>query len=218
MTPNLPAVAFNDQASQAALAWFRLWLDFGDPADQTPWLRTSPMLPETSENFIRELLRRAALSHPTNRLQVIAMARAGDRASQAVLSAIIIEAQSSHTPLPPELIAYNMEVHAGMIRPYSPPGPRRKNKLLRDQYIAMAVEFLRDRFGGAVTFKEAKPKGRPSGRLPHCVTVAKAYTTVMEHRGGISPKRVEGIWRERRGSMPTVPGWSAEFFPGLPAS
>jgi len=107
-----------------------------------------------------------------------------------------------------------MDVHARLIRPYSAPGPRRKGKLLRDQFIAMAVELLIVRFGLPATAKEAHGRrGRPSGRRPASVVVAAAYTAVV---APLSAKRVEAIWRERRGSVCLPPaGWS-EFVPAVP--
>jgi hypothetical protein len=80
----------------------------------------------------------------------------------------------------------------------------------------MGVELLIDRFGLPATAREAHGRGRPSGRRPASVVVADAYTAVMAHRGGLSAKRVEAIHRERRRSMPSVPGWAAAFMPAVP--
>jgi len=77
----------------------------------------------------------------------------------------------------------------------------------------MCVELLIDRFGLPASYKEANSRGRPSSRRPASTIVADAYTAVV---APLSPKRVEAIHRERRGSMPTVPGWSQHWMPMAP--
>jgi hypothetical protein len=209
----LPAVTVNSQAYELACAWFRTLRDYRDDTDPLPWLRTSPLTPQTGEEFVRHILQQGAMLNPVNRLHLIAAARNGSVDAQKVLGDIIIHCHGRGIQMPPDLITYDMEVHAGLIRPYSQPGPRRKDKLLRNQFIAMGVELLIDRFGLPATAREATPRGRPSSRRPASAIVADAYTVVV---APLSPKRVEAIHRERRGSMPTVPGWSQHWMPAVP--
>jgi len=187
----LPAVSVDAQAYEVACTWFREWRDHRNDDAPFAWLRTSPLMAEAGGHLAHYLLRQGALLDPFTRLKLIAAARDGNVDAQQALSSIIIECHGRGIELSPDLITYEMEVHAGLVRPYSQPGPRRKDKMLRNQIVALGVELLIDRFGLLPTYKEAKSRGRPSGRRPASAIVAAAYTAVMAHQGGLSAKRVE---------------------------
>jgi hypothetical protein len=137
------------------------------------------------------------LWHAVYRLRIIAMARAGDTDADQVLRTLIIEMQSRGETLPTELTNFTMEVlHGGL---HQPPGPKRKDRILRDVTIAMAVAAVVDQFGLAPYRSSYR---RPaSTQLSACAVVAAAQNK--------SEKAVETIWRRFGGAMPTVPGWAA---------
>jgi len=194
----LPATA----AEAEALTFAREWLVRAQEAGN-PWSAHSPFAPEAGRAVTRHLMRCSALLHPINRLQIIAMARASDADADAVLRQLMIEMQSRAEPLPTELAAYNMELLHGGLHP--PPGPKRKDKILRDLCIAMTVAAVVDRFGFYTTRNTAS-RGRPSARRSACAIVAEALGSVEISMG---EKAVEAIWFRLANAMPTVPGWAS---------
>jgi hypothetical protein len=163
-----------------------------------PWSADSPMTAAAGRALLRHLTRQGVLLHPTNRLQIIAMARAGDTDADDVLRTLMIEIQSRGEQMPVELANYNMEIlHGGL---HQPPGPKRKDKLLRDLCIAMTVAALCDRFGLNPT-RNTTSRGRASARPSACSIVADVI-----NRG---EKAVEAIWSRLGNAMPTVPGWAS---------
>jgi hypothetical protein len=194
----LPATAVEAEALTFAREWLVRIQEAG-----SPWSEHSPFTAEAGRAVVRHLMRCGALLHSINRLQIIAMARAGDADADAVLRQLLIEMQSRGDPLPTELAAYNMELLHGGLHP--PPGPKRKDKTLRDLCIAMTVAAVVDRFGLTPTRNTAS-RGRPSARRSACAIVAEALGFV-----GISTgeKAVEAIWTRLANVMPTVPGWAS---------
>jgi hypothetical protein len=163
-----------------------------------PWSDHPNSSAEAGRAFWQHVLWRAARMHPVHRMQVIAMARGGDRDADQVLRTLIIEMQSRGEQLPTELTNFTMEdLHGGL---HQPPGPKRKDKVLRDVHIAMAVAAVVDRYGLA-PYRSSYRKPA-STQLSACAVVAAA-----QHRLG--EKAVESIWRRVGGAMPTVPGWAA---------
>jgi len=185
-----------------ALAFAREWIErFRDGTN--PWSSDSALTADSGRAVTQHLMRQATLLHPVNRMQVIAMARAGDTEAHDVLRTLMIEMQSRSEPMPTELINYNMEVlHGGL---HQPPGPKRKDKLLRDVCIAMTVAAVCDRFGLKPTRNTAS-RGRPSARPSACSIVAEALEVAQM---GMGEKAVEAIWIRLRNAMPTAPGWAS---------
>ena len=128
---------------------------------------------------------------------MIALARAGEPEAQAVVERAILELQSRGAALPTELGAYNMDKIAGLLQPHLSSGPKRKDRLMRNTFIALAVEALVDGFGLLPTRKPRR--GRPSASS----IVAEAYS-LEAGKGSIGENAVEAIWLGRRGAMPTV--------------
>jgi hypothetical protein len=89
-----------------------------------------------------------------------------------------------------------MEVlHGGL---HQPPGPKRKDRILRDVTTAMAVAAVVDQFG--LSPYRASYRKPASTRISACAVVAAAQNK--------SEKAVETIWGRFGGAMPTVPGWA----------
>jgi hypothetical protein len=188
MVVNLPAKATTEAE---AVAFARDWLH---GHGENPWSDYPNYSADAGRALWRHLLWQAVRQHPVHRLRIIAMARAGDTDADQVLRTLIIEMQSRGETLPAELAAFTMEVlHGGL---HQPPGPKRKDKILRDVTIAMAVAAVIDRFGLSPYRNAAS--ARPSA----CAVVAEA-----QHR--IGEKAVEAIWRRLGRAMPTIPGWAA---------
>jgi hypothetical protein len=186
---NLTAKAAATSVEAEAIEFARDWLR---RHSGNPWSDHPTRTADASRAFWRHVLWRAARQHPVYRLRVIAMARAGDADADEVIRTLIIEMQSRGDPMPAELVAFTMEVlHGGL---HQPPGPKRKDRILRDVTIAMAVAAVIDRFG----FNPYR--NTTSGRLSACAVVAAA-----DNR---SEKAVETIWRKLGRAMPTVAGWS----------
>jgi hypothetical protein len=181
----LPATVDEAEAIEFARDWLRCH-------SGNPWSDHPNRTADAGRAFWRQLLWRAARQHPVYRLQIIAVARAGDADANEVIRTLIIEMQSRGDPMPAELVAFTMEVlHGGL---HQPPGPKRKDRILRDVNVAMAIAAVVDRFG------LAPYRNAASVRLLACAVVAAA-----DNR---SEKAVESIWRRYGGAMPTVAGWS----------
>jgi hypothetical protein len=118
----LPAVTVDSQAFELACAWFRQWQDCHDAGDPLPWLRYSPLSAKAGEEFVWQVLRQGAMLDPVNRLRLIAAAREGSTDAQKVLGDIIIHCHGRGVALPHDLMTYDVEVHAGLIRPQAAPG------------------------------------------------------------------------------------------------
>ena len=164
-----------------------------------PWSGHSPFSDIESRAFVRRTFAQAALHSAVNRLQLIAMARAGDSDARDVLHALMIEAKSRGEELPVELEGYNMEVLHGGMGHRSPDGPKKKNKLTRHMFIALTVAAVIDRF------PQLDPTGRSIDRQSACSIVAEALQEIKLRLGY---KAVESIWNRYRNAMPTVPGWT----------
>jgi hypothetical protein len=179
-------------------------------AGGSPWSLASPFSAEASGAFIRDWLRRGAMSFATTRLQIIALARSGEPESARVLREIILEAKSRGATLPVELEAYAMELVHGGVMGHQAAGPKGKNKLLRNIMITLVVAGVVDRFG-------FDPTGRSPRRRSASSIVAEALGEVGIN---MSAKRVEIIWRDYWAAAPTKPGWTSDFrdFKGLPSS
>ncbi len=168
-----------------------------------PWSPASPLTAEAGRATMRHLYRQAALLHPITRMNVIVAARNGDTAARDVLNTLIIEMKSDRRALPTELENYTMEVLAGGL--HQPPGPRRKDKLLRDLVIALVVAAVCDRYQLAPTRNTAS-RGRPAARRSACSIVAEALGGV---RVPLGEKAVEAVWARLGIAMPTVRGWAS---------
>lgn len=194
----LPTTAVEAKALTFAREWVVRFQEVGNP-----WSEHSPFAAEGGRAVVRHLMRRAALLHPINRLQIIAMARAGDVDADDVLRTLMIEMQSRGEPLSAELAAYNVDLlHGGL---HQPPGPKRKDKTLRDLCIAMTVAAVVDRFDLTPTRNTAS-RGKSSARRSACAIVADALGSVHINMG---EKAVEAIWTRLANAMPTVPGWAS---------
>jgi hypothetical protein len=186
----LPATTIETEALDFARNW--LGRHSGNPWSEHPNLSA-----DAGRAFWRHMLWQG-VRHPVSRLQVIAMARAGDVDADAVLRTLMIEMQSRGETLPTELAAFNMEIlHGGL---HQPPGPKRKEKILRDLSIALAVAAVCDRFDLSPTRNTAS-RGKLSARRSACAIVADALN--------MGEKAVEAIWTRLAGAMPTVPGWGS---------
>jgi hypothetical protein len=168
-----------------------------------PWSGHSLFSEVESRAFVRQIFEGAA-RRAVGRLNVIALARAGDVDAIDVLHRLIIEAKSRGEVLPVEIQAYEMEVleqtrHGGISQ--QSPGPKKKNKLVPHMFIALAVASVIDRFGLPAT-------GRSLRRRSACSIVAEAMSEIGLALGH---KAVENIWNKYRGGMPTVPGWSSAW-------
>jgi hypothetical protein len=198
---NLPATMVETEALQFAREWIVRFRD-----GTNPWSNDSALTADAGRAVTRHLMRQSALLHPINRLQLIAMARAGDTDARDVLRTVMIEIQSRGEPMPTELVNYNMELlHGGL---HQPPGPKRKDKLLRDLCIAMTVAAVHDRFGLSPTRNTAS-RGRPSARPSACSVVAEALALAHMGLGKRSEKAVEAIWSRLGRTLPTVSGWAS---------
>jgi hypothetical protein len=147
--------------------------------------------------FVREaLFRQAVLLSVESRMLIILLARSGDADAMAVLRELILEMKSRRLPLPLELENYNMElVHGAM--GHKPPGPQKRNKVLRDICITMIVGEVIEQF-------RLELSGRSARRRSACSIVAEALGEVGINMG---PKAVEKICERYSCLMPTRPGW-----------
>ena len=114
--------------------------------------------------------------------------------------------RSCRQELPFDLENYSMEVlHGGM--GHQPPGPKRKNKILRNICIAITVAAVVDRFG-------LTPTASSPYRRSACAIVAEALAALLR---GMGVKAVEKIWQAYGNAMPTVPGWRSALGPAGPS-
>jgi hypothetical protein len=167
----------------------------------TPWSAASPLAADGSAAFVRSVLRQAVASGSADvRMGIIALARSGDADAAAVLREAIVELKSCRQELPTELENYNMEIVRGGMG-HRPPGPRKKNKLLRNLYIAVTVSAVVDRFGlPAMT------------RSPHQQSACSIVAEALQEAGiAMGTKAIEAISNALNGAMPTVPGWTAAW-------
>jgi hypothetical protein len=149
-----------------------------------------------SRAFVSRFLRTLLLT-VDGRLELLALARAGDGDAQGVLRDAILELKSRREPLPAEFDGYEMELIRGMV-PQTGPGPDKRNELLRNICIAATVAAVCDRYG-------LRPTGRSARRRSGCAIVAQALGVIGK---AISAKAVEAIWMRYRSAMPTAPGWT----------
>jgi hypothetical protein len=162
-----------------------------------PWSGHSPFSNIESRAFIRRTFQQM-MWFASSRLQLIALARAGDTDADAVLRTAIIEARSRRTELPTELENYDMEVLANQIGGESPHVVRKKKKLTRHMFIALTVAAVIDRFGLD-----------PTGRSPRRRSASSIVAAALEEIGQkVGYKTVEKIWGKYQGCMPTKPGWT----------
>jgi hypothetical protein len=192
---NLPATLVESEA----LAFARKFV-IGLHRTGGPWSGHSPFSDIESRAFVRQIFRQM-LPFASLRLQLTALARAGDPDARDVLHTLMIEAKSRGEDLPIELEGYNMEVLAGGTRHRSPDGPKRKNKFTRHMFIALTVAAVVDRFG-------LPPTGRSPHRRSACSIVAEALREIGMQLGSAA---VEKIWNKYRGGMPTAPGWATAW-------
>jgi hypothetical protein len=153
-------------------------------ASGTRWSPASPLSEEASRAFVRSQMRHAAQLSAYTRMQVILLAREGDEDARAVLRDLILESRARRQELPTDLENYEMElVHGGM--GHQPPGPKRKNKMLRNITIAATVAAVADRYG-------LTPTASSPHRQSACAIVAEALTAM--HRGmGVAQARGVGM-------------------------
>ena len=175
----------------------------------TPWSPASPFSAEASAAFMRSWLRAGAMLSAVNRMHLVALARTGEPESARVLRELILEAKSRRQELPTEVEAYAMELVSGIAEQQAP-GPKGKNKFLRNMLIALCVGAVVDRFRLPATGRSARWRSA-------CSIVAEALGEVGIN---MSPKRVERVWEDYWAAAPTQPGWTADFrdFKGLPSS
>jgi hypothetical protein len=191
---NLPV----PQLEAEALAFARQEIAHWD-ASGTPWSPASPLSEEASRAFVRSQMLHAALLSTFTRMRIVLLAREGDEDARMVLRDLILEMRSRRQELPVDLENYSMEVlHGGM--GHQRPGPKRKNKMLRNICIAMTVAAVVDRFPGL------DPTGNSRHRRSACAIVAEALT---EAGRGMGQKAVEEVWRSYGAAMPTAPGWAS---------
>jgi hypothetical protein len=199
----LPAIPdVEAEALAIAVQWFRYWREWRDAGD--PLTEHSPLTADAGRAWARHILRIGAAGPVSSRLQLVAYARQGDPDAQAVVLQCILELQSRGEPLPTEFAAYNMDLAAGLLRSQQKSGPKKKDRMTRDWFVALAVALLLDRFGpaGLMPTRNSRQRGRPSPRRSACALAAEGY-------GSMTEKAVEKIWTRLRGGMPTVPGWSS---------
>jgi hypothetical protein len=182
-----------------ALALARQEIAHWNGGGSTPWSTAPGLSAEASRAFAREQMRMAARTSTYTRMLIIAMAREGDEDAGLVLRDLILEMRARRQELPVDLENYNMEVLHGAMG-HQPPGPKRKNKMLRNISIAMTIAAVVDRFPGL------DPTGNSRHRRSACAIVAEALT---EAGRGMGQKAVEEVWRSYGAAMPTAPGWAS---------
>ena len=210
--PSLPATVPMTPVETEALAfactWFHHWREYRD-AGGHPLARHSPLTVDAGRAVARFAFSLGATASTVQaRLHVVAAARMGEPEAMAAIEQIILELQSRGAQMPVEFAAYDMDRKAGLLRPHRSSGPKLRDRLMRNTFIALAVEALCDRFDLMPTRKHRG--GQPSARRSASSIAAEAYSREAG-QGGIGEKRVEEIWSEQRGVMPTVAGWSAHF-------
>jgi hypothetical protein len=152
-----------------------------------------------SREFVRRVQRLMLLT-AEGRLDLLALARAGEGDAQAILQTAILELKSRREPLPAEFDGYVMELIRGMV-PKSVPGWDRRNTFLRDVSIAATVASVCDRFG-------LRPTGRSARKRSGCAIVAQALAVIDK---AMSYKEVETIWTRYGRFMPRTSGWPFAF-------
>src|SRR5262245_52327640 len=147
---------------------------------ERPWLGVSPLKPAFGTLVMRDTLRGYMMAGGRAQLEVIEMARAGWDQARAVVEDLISEHESRHNALPSELAAYSMALRAGLLPDWPQlTGPRREHRLFRDQFVALCAELLVDRFQLPATYREARPRGRPTTRRPASEITSNAWNHVL---------------------------------------
>lgn len=179
----------------------------------SPWGNSSVFDPRTGSAFWREHLH-MALRWPLvkTRLQVIAVARAGDEDAIAVVNDFITELKSASVPLPTEFQAFSMDMLNGLIAPLRYRGPKVKRRFLRDLFIAYVVAAVVDKFGIPYSRMRKTRDGRRASRRSASAIVAAALREVMPEIQ-IGEAGIERIYEKRLGAMPTMEGWTRDLEP-----
>jgi hypothetical protein len=150
----------------------------------------------SSREFCRRVLQLMLLT-ATGRLDLLALARAGDGDAQAVLGDAIVELTSRRAPLPAEFDGYLMELAVGKV-PRAPRGRDKRDNFLHDVCIAATVAATCDRYG-------LRPTGRSARRRSGCAVVAQALGVISMQ---IGVKAVERAWTKYRSAMPPKRDWT----------
>jgi len=156
----------------------------------------SMLMAEASREFVRHVMRRAALLHPLHMMTLIDFARAGEPDADIVLRTLAIEIVDRGEPLPTTLGAYIMETIRGRVR--QRPARKRKNNLLRDILIVAIIDEVSSRFG-------LMPTGRSPQRRSACSIVAEA---LHEAHMQLGYKDIESIWNRLGRAVAGVLGWA----------
>jgi hypothetical protein len=118
-----PATRIEAEAHDFACRLLRnLW------SSVSSWSSESTLTPAAGVGQWRHTLRGSVWFSLANRLQVLAIARGGDGDAIEVVNEFINELESARVPLPTELVAFSMDVRAGLIMPAAeffavPPAP-----------------------------------------------------------------------------------------------
>ena len=205
VTRKLPAARKDADAFVFAMDWLQRWWE-----SDSPWSSESALTNAASIGFWRETLRRSVHFSLTNRLQVLAIARGGDVDAIEVVNELINELTSAREPLPTELAALSMDMHAALIQPRAPRGPLRKHRFVRNMMIAWAVAAVMDKYGlpHSRRRKSRSGSGRPSTWRSASAIVADALRKVTKGEIDLGEAAVERIYESMAGGMPTRSGWT----------
>jgi hypothetical protein len=198
---SVPAVIALSEIEQSALDFACRELLSWHQNNSNPWSASSTFSPTASQAMVQSFLMRG-WGDVMTRLRLIMLARHGLRDAQAALQRIILEYQSRGVRMPTELEAYDMDVKTfGLPAPWA--GPKSSSRLLRDMIIMMTTMAVVDKFELPRT--TSSPNRRSASEI---VSVALEVVGIF-----IGYKGVEKIVDRYRGAWPTVPGWTAHFWP-----
>ena len=162
------------EALAFACTWFHHWREYRD-AGGHPLARHSPLTVDAGRALARFAFSLGATASTVQaRLHVVAAARMGEPEAMAAIEQIILELQSRGAQMPVEFAAYDMDRKAGLLRPHRSSGPKLRDRLMRNTFIALAVEALCDRFDLMPTRKHRG--GQPSARRSASSIAAEAYS------------------------------------------
>jgi hypothetical protein len=204
MIMNLPAT-YGQAIKPAALRFAQRWFERLNTSGN-PWSDAPAMSAATSHAWFADVIRNMLLANTVlYRMWVVAMAKAGVDEAASALRHLVLELRSKRCELPVELEAYEMEVRVrGDDHWPKKPGPSRVDNVMRDLHTAMAVAAVADRFG-------LTPTQQSVYSVSACAVVAEAMFGATS--GGRAYKTVEKIWRRYGAAVPTVPGWSLNWWP-----
>ena len=198
---SVPAVISLSEIEHRALHFARREFLFWRQNNSNPWSASSSFSPTASQAMVQSFLIRG-WGDVMTRQWLVMLARRGLRDAQAALQRIILEYQSGGERMPTELAAYDMDVKRFGL-PAQWAGPKSSTRMLRDMIIMMTTMAVVDKF-------ELPRTTSSPNRRSACEIVSMALEAVGIF---IGYKGVQKIVERYRGAWPTVPGWTAHFWP-----